>query len=196
MEPLWFRIGQFRLRSYPVHFLVQRAVLINSFVFTLLIARVDSEWPSQEFDQWIDVFSSSNPEARPVLRSGESLTTTAAGDHFLASMCWSMSNYPTRFVEEQTPLVTHALKAPVDRVPVVALHVPHDLIEVGDTTPIAAAMRMVATREKAMVFRERVGVMVDGFNDNTERNLAVSQGPAVFPPPLNRVSFRDAGGPS
>ncbi len=166
-EPLWFRIGQFRLRSYPAVFLVQRTVLINSFAFTLLIARVDSECPSPEFDQWINVFTSSYPEARPVLRSGESLTTTAGGDHALASMYWSMSNYPTRFVEEQNPLVTYALKAPVDRVPVILLHVPHELIEVGDTTPIAAVLRdMVSTREKAMAFRERVGVMVDGFDDD------------------------------
>ncbi len=166
-EPLWFRIGQFRLRSYPALFLIQRTVLINSFAFTLLIARVKSEWPSQEFDQWINVFTSSYPEARPVMPNGESLTTTAGGDHAVASMYWSMSNYPTRFVEEQNPFVTHALKAPVDRVPVVMLHVPHELIEVGDTTLIAAALRdMVSTREKVMAFRQRVGVMVDGFDDD------------------------------
>src|SRR5205814_1138241 len=66
-EPRWFRIGQFRLRSHAALALVQRSVSINSFAFTLLIAPVESEWPCQEFTQWIDVFTTAYPEAMPVL---------------------------------------------------------------------------------------------------------------------------------
>ena len=50
-EPLWFRIGQFRLVSHPGPLLVQRTVVINSYAFTLLIARADAQWPSKEFER-------------------------------------------------------------------------------------------------------------------------------------------------
>lgn len=57
-EPLWFRIGQMRLTTHPALMLVQRAVILNSFSFTLLIARADPEWPCPEFDEWCKVFAS------------------------------------------------------------------------------------------------------------------------------------------
>ncbi len=45
------------------------------------------------------------------------------------------------------------------------LHVPHGLIEAGNTEPVAEILRdMVSTREKALAFRERVSVLVDGFD--------------------------------
>jgi len=166
-EPLWFRIGQFRLPSYPAHFIVQRTVLINSFAFTLLIEGVDSDWPSPEFDQWIKVFASGYPEAKPITPGVGNLTTTAGGDHAAESVYSLFSHYPSRFSDEPNPFVAHALKSVKEGVPVVMLHVPHELIEIGDTTLIASALRdMVSTREKAAAFRQRVGVMVDGFDDD------------------------------
>jgi len=45
------------------------------------------------------------------------------------------------------------------------LHVPHELIEAGNVATVAAALHdMVSSREKAAAFRQRVGVMVDGFD--------------------------------
>ena len=53
--------------DHPAPSLVQRTVLINSFAFTLLIARADSVWPCPEFEQWIKVFTSGYPAAKPGL---------------------------------------------------------------------------------------------------------------------------------
>lgn len=75
-EPLWFRIGQMRLTTHPAMMLVQRAVIINSFSFTLLIARADAEWPCPEFDEWSNVFASAYPDAKPVLPALGTLTVT------------------------------------------------------------------------------------------------------------------------
>jgi hypothetical protein len=47
-EPLWFRIGQFRLPSYPAIFLVQRIVLINSFAFMCVGKLIDVKSPIPE----------------------------------------------------------------------------------------------------------------------------------------------------
>jgi hypothetical protein len=170
-EPLWFRIGQFRLQSYPALALVQRTVLINSFAFTLLIARADSELPHPDFDEWIKLFTSVYLEAKPILPGMGSLTVTAGDDHAAASMSFTLANYPTRFVEEQNPFVTHALKSTKADMPVLMLHVPHELVEIGDITLITSALRdLVSTREKAVAFKLRVGVMVDGF-DNDPRGI-------------------------
>jgi hypothetical protein len=164
-EPHWFRICQLRITDHPALSLIQRAVLINSFAFTLLIARVDEKWPCPEFDQWIKVFSSVYPEARPIQPGAGSLTTRAVGDHAAASMYPALTHYPTRFGREQSPFVTQALKSREDAVPVLFLHVPHELIEEGDTAIITATLRdMVSTREKATAFRQRVGVVVDGYD--------------------------------
>jgi hypothetical protein len=170
-EPLWFRIGQLRLASFPGLFLVQRTVMINSFAFTLLIARADADWPNPEFDQWVKAFICVYPDAMPILPRVGSVIAKTGGDHAAASMHFSLSNYPSRFSTEPNPFVANVLKPVKEDMPVVMLHVPHEWIEIGDTTIIASALRdMVSTREKAATFRQRVGVMVDGF-DNDPRGL-------------------------
>ena len=161
-EPLWFRICQFRLRDYPALALVQRMVVINSFSFALLIARADAEWPCPEFDQWIKVFNNIYPEAMPILPGMGTLTATTGGDHAVASIAFSLSTYPSRFFEEPNPYVEGVLKG---KLGVFLLHVPHELIEKGITAPIAEILcDMVSSREKALAFRQRVGLMVDGFD--------------------------------
>lgn len=170
-KPLWFRIGQFRLPSYEALLLVQRTILINSFAFTLLIARVDSKWPCPEFHEWIKVFASDYPEAKSMLPGINSLKVNPGGDHAAASMYFSVANYPTRFSDVQNPFVAHALKSVKDDVPVVLLQFPRELIDVADTELITSALRdMVSTREKAAAFRQRVGLMVGGY-DNDPRAI-------------------------
>lgn len=110
---------------------------------------------------------SSGPEAKPILPGVGSVTTTAGDDHAAASMYSLLSNYSSRFSDTPNPFVAHALKSVKDGLPLVVLHVPHELIESGDTTLIASALcDMVSTRENAAAFRQRVGVMVDGFDDD------------------------------
>ncbi len=161
-EPHSFRIGQFRITDHPALSLVQRTVAINSLAFTLLIARADSVWPCPEFDQWIKAFTSGYPAAQPILPGIGRLTTTAGWDHAAASMYPLLHHYPTRFVADKNPYIVRGLK---NQLQLVMLAVPHDLIEEGDTTPITWALRdMVSTREKASAFRQRIGLMVEGYD--------------------------------
>jgi len=113
------------------------------------------------------VFASAYPEAKPILPGTGKLTTTAGGEHVASSMYYWLSNYRSRFSDAPNPFVVHALKSAKEGVPVVMLYIPHELIEIGDTTIIASALRdMVSTRENAAAFRQRIGVMVDGFDDD------------------------------
>lgn len=163
-EPLWFRIGQFRLPSQPAIFLVQRMVMVNSFAFTLLIARADAEWPDPEFDSWIEAFTTAYAEAQPVLPVIGCLNVMAGNDHAAASLSFTLASYPSRYIEEPNPYVEGAFKG---NLAAFLLHVPRELIEIGNTAPIAEILSdMVSSREKALAFRQRVGIMVDGFDED------------------------------
>jgi hypothetical protein len=163
-EPRWFRICQFRITDHPALSLVQRTVLINSFAFTLLIARADEQWPSPEFDEWIKAFAANYPAAKPVLPGAGSLTATTGWDHAAVSMYWSLAQYPSRYTDEPNPYVEGLLKG---KLGVLMLHVPHELIEQENHDPIAEILLdMVSSREKALAFRQRVGILVDGFDDD------------------------------
>jgi hypothetical protein len=97
-----------------------------------------------------------------------SLTTTAGGDHAAVTMYDWLTHYPTRFVGEQNPFVTQALKSHKNAVPMLWLRVPHELIEEGDTGIVTAALRgMVSTRENVTAYRQRVGVMVNGYDSES-----------------------------
>lgn len=168
-EPLWFRICQFRLPSIPALNFVQRRILINSFAFTLLIAKADSDWPCTGFDQWGKAFTGLFPDAIPVLPAQGSLTVSAGSTSSAESIFWLFANWPSRFSENPDPFVTHALNPRKDDVPAVVLHVPRELIEIGDSSFHVSTLRdMVSTREKAAAYRQRVGMMVDGFDKDAE----------------------------
>jgi hypothetical protein len=160
----WFRICQFRLTDFPALSLVQRTVLITSFAFTLLIARPDAAWPCPEFGQWVRVFASNYPAARPVVPVVGSLRATTGWDHAAVTMYPSLTHYPSRYTDEPNPYVEGVLKGKLE---VFMLHVPHELIEAGKPEPVAEILRdMVSSREKALAYRQRVGVLVDGYNDD------------------------------
>ncbi|VTR93365.1 Uncharacterized protein OS=Escherichia fergusonii B253 GN=ERIG_01105 PE=4 SV=1 [Gemmata massiliana] len=164
-EPLWFRIGQSRLTTHPALMLVQRAVVINSFSFTLLIARADVEWPCADFDEWCNVFTSTYPDAQPVKPEMGTLTVTTGEDHTVLSILPTYTQYPTRFSDEKDPFVEQSLKAKKDAAPVAILSIPRELIEAGDVFSVAAVLHdMVSSREKAAAFRHRVAVMVNGYD--------------------------------
>jgi len=163
-EPLWFRIGQFRLTAFPALLLVQRAVLVNSFSFTILIARVEAEWPCPEFERWTEVFTATYPAARSITPGGGSVTVATGANHVALSMYPAMAHYPSRYTDEPNPYVEGILKGKVN---VCLLHVPHELIEAANPEPIAEILRdMVSSREKALAFRQRVSVLVDGFDSD------------------------------
>lgn len=178
LEPLWFRIGQFRLIDHPALSLVQRAVVINSFAFTLLVARADTAWPCQDFDQWIKEFTSRSEAARLIQLGAGRLILKAEGDHAVASLYPLLHHFPTRFFEDKNPAIVQGLKS---KHGLTVLSVPRDLIEEGDTEPITSALRhMVSTREQAMAFRQRIGVMVDGYDNNQRELWQVPEARAFF----------------
>jgi hypothetical protein len=94
-EPLWFRIAQFRLPSYPALGLTQRIVFVNAFAFTLLVAPADSEWPSEEFNQWVRVFTDSYPTAKPIMSGAEVVSMTTSKNHAAVTYNWLFQHYPS-----------------------------------------------------------------------------------------------------
>lgn len=124
------------------------------------------------------MFTSGYPAAKPILPGVRSLTATAAGDHAAASMYPLLYHYPTRFVEDQNPYIVRGLK---NELRLVMLSIPRDLIEEGGTTPITLALRdMVSTREKATAFRQRIGVMVEGYDSDPRELWQVPQAREFF----------------
>lgn len=163
-EAAWFRIGQFRLPSYPALMLVQRIVYINSFAFTLLVAGVDADWPCEEFSEWISLFSHAYPAAKPILPERGSVSVTTGAEHAAETFIWTQRNYPSRYADVTSPLLVAATKGEAGRL---LLHIPHELVEDGETAPIAEILQdMVGTREQAMAYKQRISVMVTGYDDD------------------------------
>jgi len=73
-------------------------------------------------------------------------------------------HYPTRFEDDPNPTLVAAIKGALK---LVVLWIERDLIEQGDIEPIASAFRdMVSTREKATGFKNRIGLIVDGYDND------------------------------
>lgn len=162
--PLWFRICQFRITDHPAPSLVQRAVVINSFAFTLLIARADEEWPCAAFDEWGNVFTANYPAAKRVVPGPGIVSPTTGWDHTAVTMYSWMVHHPSRFTDDPNPFVEGAIKGKLE---LLMLHVPHEFIEEGNLAPIVETLRdMVSSREKGLAFRQRLGVLVDGFDED------------------------------
>jgi hypothetical protein len=103
-----------------------------------------------------------------------SVNLTATGsDHAAASIYPLLHHYPTRYAEEPNPFMVQTLKGETK---LVYLFVPRDLIETGDIEPISSALQdMVSTREKAAAFRQRVGIMVDGYDQDPRELWQVAE---------------------
>ena len=101
----------------------------------------------------------------PVTRK-EAVTVTAKCNHVIESVYGLYANWQSRFGEDPNPFVKQALTSK-GGASLCILHVPHEAIDAGDTTQISAALRdMVSTQEKAAAFRQRVGIIVDGYDDD------------------------------
>jgi len=160
--PRWFRICQLRLTDHPAIALVQRAVLINSFAFSLVLTRPDAPWPSPDFDQWGEAFEKGYPAAQTISPGEGRLMVSTGWDHSAVSISSTFTHYPSRFLETPNPFVEGVHKGHLN---VLMLHIPHEMIERGESDPIAQILRdMVSSCEKGMTFRQRLGIMVDGFD--------------------------------
>jgi hypothetical protein len=142
--------------------------MIDSFVFSLLIAPVAKGWPNPELDQLSSILPSFVRGAVSICQRASRLKLEHAGDHAVASLFPLLADYPTRFGDTPNAHVEGALKG---QLKIQFVFVPQQLIEAGDIDPIAEMLNdMVATRESATAFRLRVGIMVEGF-DSDPRGL-------------------------
>jgi len=166
-EPRWFRITQFRMADHRGDYLVQRLVLINSFRFTILVDRKDSDLPSIEMDTWIAAFSKEYPEAVPILPVGR-LAVGTNHDHYASSVSPLFSHFPSRFLDDPNPLVAQVAAREIGGV---GLIITPDMIHTSDKSDIVKTLRgMVGTREAAFGFRQIVDLQVTGY-EKDPRNL-------------------------
>lgn len=178
LEPLWFRIGQFRLRDYRADKLVQRMVAINSYCFTLLAARSTAEWPSSDFEEWSTVFVQSYPDAQAVEAAPNVLTISTGSDQVVTSLGPFMSQYPTRYSQAPTPEFTSVINGLVS---VSILEVTSDMIAASNTADVVLMFYyMIATRENAMGFRQKVTLAVSGYDDDPRELCQIPEVQAYF----------------
>lgn len=60
--------------------------MINSFAFTLLIARTDSDWPRADFEQWTSAFVNTYPHAQLLSLDKERRVVADGGDHAISNI--------------------------------------------------------------------------------------------------------------
>ena len=192
-EPKWFRISQFRVPFNPATSFVQRQVLINSYAFTLLIAPMESAWPSNQFGELVEAYTNTLSAAKPIVRKQSRLELMAGNDHAAASLSFLWHHYPSRFSEDPNPFVVKTLKGGTE---ILFLNIPRDLIEGQDIGPIASALHdMVSTREKATAFKQRVAVIVDGYDDDPRGLWQIPEARSYFRSLFLELPVRNASVP-
>lgn len=160
--PEWFRLTQLRLPCGPAVRSVQRMIIVNSFAFVLLVAPAGVELPDAELERLARAVEGAGLRAMPITPNTTEVTVTAGGDHAAASIGYTLGQYPSRFGEEPNPPARgeqglgHAIVV-----------VPRSAVESGDLDAVCDALcGMVATRESADRFRQRVELVVDGYQDD------------------------------
>jgi len=163
-EPKWFRIGQLRLPGSSTTECVQRQIVINSFAFSLLIAPSSTNRPSKMLNELVQAFQEAVPAAKRIERTATEVTISASDTHAIASWYPLFHHYPSRFGNEQNPYIP---KLPKRGLGAIVLAVTGEIIENNETSPVIEALHyMVATRENATAFKQRVVLMIQGFDDD------------------------------
>ncbi len=162
--PQWFRITKLRLPYFPTTVVVQRAVMINAFAFSLLIPPPNDPSCCAQVSDLRNLLMTEFPAAVELNREGKHVAVTACTDHVAMSLAPLICNYPLRFGEDSNPELEKIITGEVQAVMMV---VPQDIIESGDISPIANPFHdMVSTREKATGFRQRISLAVLGYDDD------------------------------
>lgn len=165
-EPRWFRICQLRMPELRKFFLVKRCVLINSFAFTLLIARSDEDLPCNDFEVSTKLFTKNYPRAKRILPGKGEVTIEEYGNHSIESIAPLFLNYTNRFGMENNPYVVQLLQSEREKPPIVLLDISYSEIQSGNVAFLSFALHwMVSTCEKATAFRTKIGIRVHGYDD-------------------------------
>lgn len=163
IKPDWFRICNLRLPLSPITQLVQRQILINSYSFTI-IAAPRSEEQSIERRDAIIVFRNLFPSAVELIPDATYSRLYCNWDHAAQSICQLYNAFPNRFGYESNNYTKRLLR---EQTGGTILALTRDIIEEDDVQSVAEAMRsLVRNREMALAHRMRVGIMVDGYDED------------------------------
>ena len=153
-----------RLPIEPATSLVQRRVIINSYSFTLLVAPRDVLLPDPKFDELICAFQSMTLGAVPILPGQQRITAEATSDHAAASLLPHYAQYPGRYASNPHPIMASPGQSEVSAV---VLVVDREMVTRKDLCPVVDAMEsMVVVREAATLYRQRVGLVVRGYDED------------------------------
>ena len=163
IHPHWFRICHMRLPLSPITQLMQRQILINSYSFSL-IAAPRSEEQSTDLQDAIIEFRSLFPSAVELIPDATYARLYCNWDHAAQSIGQLYNGFPSRFGYESNDYLKRLLQEQT-RGTILALT--RDIVEAGDVHLAADALRaLVRNREMALAHRMRVGIMVNGYDDD------------------------------
>lgn len=168
----WFRICQLRLPLAPITQLVQRQILINSYSFSI-IAAPRSEERSTDLQNAIIEFRNLFPSAVELIPDAEYSKLYCNWDHAAQSIGQLYDAFPNRFGYESNDYTKRLL---LEQSGGTILALTRDIIEQGDVQYAVDALRaLVRNREMALAHRMRVGILVDGYDDDPRELWEVAE---------------------
>lgn len=166
-EPSWFRVTQLRMSFDPSILVVQRQILINSFVFTVFAVSTKLSLPSKQLEQVSQEFLQLFPDAKELNHTGK-VALKAGNYHAIQSIAPLFSQYPNRFQDADDTIVR---KLHGGETGLILVEIPLELIQNQDVETIESILAdMVSTIESAIAYKQKVSIFVVGF-DNDSREL-------------------------
>lgn len=170
--PDWFRLTQLRMSFDPSINAVQRQVIINSFSFTILAVAPDSYLPNTQLERLSQEFIQLLPNAK-ALDSKGSIALRAGRYDALQSIKNTFLNYPIRHKIFDN---IHIKELHSGECSLIVVQITLELIEKQDVKPISDAFSaMVANKETATAFMQKVEIMVDGFDMDSRELWQISE---------------------
>lgn len=164
LTPRWFRLTQVRMSFNPELQAVQRQICINSFAFTIFAVAPNSPLANKHLNLLSQEFSSLMPGAK-VLNSEGSVIVKAAGFDALQSIENTYINYPIRHKLSENAFVKEVHKG---KTSLIFVYITLELIEDQDVKTTADVLTtMVANKENATAYMQKIDIVVDGFNKDS-----------------------------
>ena len=162
-KPDWFRTTQLRMSYDPLVSVVQRQVIINSFAFTLFAVSPDSKLPNTQLESLSQEFLQLFPDAQ-FLNSAGKVPVKAGDYHAVQSIAPLFLHYPNRFQETDNTTVKQLYTGDIS---IVVILIELESIEKQDVSTTASIFAaMMANKESAVAYSQRVEIMIDGFDED------------------------------
>jgi hypothetical protein len=161
-----------RLPLSPVTPLVQRQVLINSYAFSIILASDDIAVAS-EFQYAVEEYRKLFPSAVQLGPGVDRSKLLCTWDHAAQSIEQLHSEFPIRFGYESNDHTKRLLR---NQRGATILALTRVLIEERDVRSASEALKqLIRNREMAFAHQMRVGLMVDGFDDDPRELWEISE---------------------